>query len=244
MKPLMMPLPETDYQVMNCSHNELFEIVQGLPEETRYYVGNATHRLAETDWITRKLDEEVRSSRGAVVAQEGLLSLQIYLLLTCADTLGHVHVAGSVRQRFRAFFRNLPQEERENLTDDILTWRTDLAELVSLGLTTFPSRQQIMQSLQPLTVNERLEAVIDYLYWRRNHYTHESEYPTLGFHPNLSVMQRQRLNVLNDTLEELDRLQKIESGDDIYFTYIETDDLIATIRWSIVRGLGQIIGRI
>ena len=246
-----MPLPQTDYQTMDCSHNEFFETVQGLPGETQYYVVNATHRLAEVDWITRRLEEEV-SNRGAPVVQEGLLSLQMYLLLTCADTLGHTHVAGGVGQRFRAFFSNLPQEARQNLIDNIFTWRTDFAELVGLGLgdaatntAFYPSRQQIIQSIQPLSPSERLEAVVDFLYMRRNYYTHESEYPQLGHHPNLSVMQRQRLNTPNTaTLGELDRLQPMFSGDNIYFTYYETDDVIATIRWSVVRGLGQVVGSV
>jgi len=46
------------------------------------------------------------------------------------------------------------------------------------------------------------------------------------------------------TLGELDRLQPMFSGNDIYFTYHETDDVIATIRWSVVRGLGQVIGSV
>jgi hypothetical protein len=234
---------------MDCSYNEFFKTVQGLPGETQYYVVNATHRLAEVDWITRRLEEEV-SSRGSPVVQEGLLSLQMYLVLTCADTLGHTHVAGGVGQRFRAFFNNLPQEAKQNLIDNIFTWRTNFVELVGLGLgdaatnkAFYPSRQQIIQSIQPLCPGERLEAVVDFLYMRRNYYTHESEYPQTGYHPNLSVMQRQRLNIPNTaTFGELDRLQPMFNGDKIYFTYYETDDVIATIRWSVVRGLGQVVG--
>jgi hypothetical protein len=246
-----MPLPEADYQIMNCSASEFFQIVQGLAEETQYYVVNATHRLAEVEWITRRLEEDI-INRGEPVVQEGLLSLQMYLLLTCADTLGHIHIAGGVGPRFRAFFGNLPQEAKQNLTDNIFTWRTHFAELVGLGLgdastntAFYPSRQQIVQSIQPLNPDERLEAVVEFLYMRRNYYTHESEYPQLGLHPNLSVMQRQRMNMPNTaTLGELDRLQPMFSGDDIYFTYYETDDVIATIRWSVVRGLGQVIGSV
>lgn len=251
MSKLDMPLPQTDYQTMNCSSNEFFDIVRGLPEKTRNYVANTTRRLAEVHWITRKLDEDVRRSRPPV-AQEGLLSLQIYLLLTCADTLGHTYDSGRVGQRFRAFFRNLPQEAKENLTDNILTWKTNFAEMVGLGLVDaatnaaiYPSRQQIVQSIKSLNPDERWEAVVDFLYMRRNAYTHESEYPELGYHPNLSVMQRQRLNIPNTaTQRERDRLQLMFSGDDFYFTYYETNDVIATIRWSIVRGLGRVVGSI
>ncbi len=123
-------------------------------------------------------------------------------------------------------------------------------ELVSVGLgdsktntAFYPSYQQIEQALQPLTNEDRLEQVIDFLYYRRNYYTHQSEYPQLGYHPNLSVMQNQRLNVPNTAiLGELDRLQPMFSGKDIYFTYYKTDDVITTVRWSVIRGLGKIAG--
>jgi hypothetical protein len=250
MPQIPMPLPETDYQVMNTSHNELFEITQHLPQDTRYYVINATHRLAEVDWITRKLEEQIRT-KGAPVVQEGLLSLQLYLLLTCADALGHIYSTNGVGKRFREFFDKLPQEAKQKLTDNIFTWKTDFAELVRLGLgdastntAFYPSRQQILQAIQPLP-DKRFEAVVDFLYFRRNYYTHESEYPQLGYHPNLSVMQGQRLNVPNTaTLGEHDRLQPMFYGNDIYFTYYETNDVIATVRWSIVHGLGKVIGRV
>lgn len=246
-----IPLTQTDYQIMNCSHNQFFEILQGLSQETHYYVVNATHRLAEVDWITRKLEEDVRRGR-TPVAQEGLLALQIYLLLTCADALGHAYATGGVRQRFRAFFKNLPQEAKENLINNILTWRTNFMGLVNIGLgdtttntATYPSRQRVVQFVQSLSPDERLEVVIDFLYAQRNYYTHESEYPQLGLHPNLTVMQRQRLNIPNTASEgELDRLLPMFERDNIYFTYYETDDVITTIRWSIVRGLGRVVGSV
>jgi len=251
MSQVPMPLPETDYQVMNTSYNELFEIVQHLPPETQYYVINTTHRLAEVDWITRKLEEQIRT-RSAPTVQEGMLSLQMYLLLTCADTLGHVYITGGVGQRFREFFKNLPQEAKQNLTDNIFTWKTDFAELVRLGLgdansntVSYPPCQQVMHSLQSLSPDERLEAIIDFFYVLRNYHTHESEHPQLGYHPTLSVMQNLRLNVSNvATLGEFDRLHPTSSGNDIYFTYYETNDVVATLRWSIVRGLGKVIGRV
>jgi len=251
MSQVPMPLPETDCQVMNTSYNELFEIVQRLPAGTQHYVINATHRLAEVDWITSKLEEQIRT-RGAPTVQEGILSLQMYSLLTCADTLGHVYISDNVGQRFREFFKNLPQEAKQNLTDNIFTWKTNFAELIRLGLgdaktntASYPSRQQVIDFLQPLSLDERLEAVMDFFYVLRNYHTHESEHPQLGYHPTLSVMQNQRLNVSNvATLGTLDRLHPTSSGNDIYFTYYETNDVIATLRWSIVRGLGKVVGRI
>jgi hypothetical protein len=134
---------------MNCSCQEFFQIVQDLPDNLQYYVTNTTHRLAEADWIARKLEEDVRAAKPPV-GQEGLLSLQIYLLLTCADALGHAYCAGGVRARFWGFFRNLPPDARENLTDSLLTWKTGPAELATLGLANaagqtavYPSREQV-----------------------------------------------------------------------------------------------------
>ena len=103
-----LPLTETDFQIINCTRDEFSNLILGLPEITKPYVVNATHRLAECEWVTSKLEDEV-ARRGPPVAQEGLLSLQIYLLLTCADTLGHVFGAHGVRQRFDNFFSNLPR---------------------------------------------------------------------------------------------------------------------------------------
>jgi hypothetical protein len=228
-------LPEADYQIMNTSYNQFFEIAQNLPPEIQYFITNATHRLAEVDWITCKLEEQIRG-RGAPVVQEGILSLQLYLLLTCADNLGHIYITDGVEKRFRKFFKELPQEAKQNLIDNIFTWKT-------ANTTSYPSCEQIRQTVQLLRFNKRLEAVVDFLFYWRNYYTHQSEHPQLGSHPNLSVMQGQRLNIPNiATLGERDRLIPMFSKSNIYFTYIETNDVIATVRWSIVRGLGKIIG--
>jgi len=249
-----MPLPEEDYTAVNISsYNEFFEITQHLPQPIRHYIVNATHRLAEVDWITRRLEKEIRTTMAPPIVQEGLLSLQLYLLLTCADTLGHVYgSAGGVGKRFRAFFEELPQDAKRNLIDSLIAWKTSRAELPRLGLwdaTTnrvrCPSRQQVLRAVQPLVPEKRLEAVVDFLYYRRNYYTHESEYPMLGHHPNLSVIQNQRLKVPSTAaLGELDRLQVVVKDDSVIFVYFETDDVIAAVRWSIVRGLGKIIGRV
>ncbi len=108
MPQIPMPLSDSDYQIMNTSWNGLTTILETLPPETQYYVTNATHRLAEVEWITCKLEQEITKNRGVPTVQEGLLSLQMYLLLTCADTLGHLYHSGGVGQRFREFFRSLP----------------------------------------------------------------------------------------------------------------------------------------
>ena len=76
MPKVLMPLSNTDYQLMNTSRNEFYEIVEVLPEINQYFVINVTHRLAEVDWITEKLEEEVQRNQG-ITSQEGLLSLQM-----------------------------------------------------------------------------------------------------------------------------------------------------------------------
>jgi hypothetical protein len=245
-----MPLPAEDCQTMNCKPSQVFETIRRLPAATQPHVKAATHRLSEVHWITDRLEKEIKR-RGRPIAQEGLLSLQVYLLLTCADTLGHVYItSGGVGKRFKAFFDKLPQDAKQKLVDGILTWRTSLPDLISLGLVNaqnwwvkHPSRQEIVQAIQPLAFSERLDAVVNLLYLRRNMYTHESRYPELGFHPALSVMQNLRLNLPNTAdLGELNRLQVITKDDDFYIALYETDDVIATVRWSIVRGLGRIMG--
>jgi hypothetical protein len=119
----IMPLPDTDHVAMNCPRNDFYDRVYSLPEKTQQYIANTTHRLAEIDWITRTLEDQVRSDRSPVT-HEGILSLQVYLLLTCADTLGHLSAGGRVGARFRGFFENLPSDAKQNLFNNLLFWFT------------------------------------------------------------------------------------------------------------------------
>jgi hypothetical protein len=256
-----MPLSDEDYQVMNLISSKFWDILWTLPKEIQYFVINSTNRLAEVDWVIENLEREVERNSPPVV-QQGLLSLQIYLLLTCADTLGHIYCNknAGVGERFRNFFKNIPQEAKQNLLGNISTWKTDLSSLMLLGLAdeksnsiTYPSRQQVFQALHSKTESERFDAIVDFLYYRRNYYTHQSEYPQLGYHPNLAVMQNQRLGLPNvASIGEYDQLEPLVETDKkgnvfYYFTYyseIAGKDPIAVIRWSIVRGLGKIIGNL
>lgn len=254
-----MPLPETDYQIMNLSSSEFWEVLWTLPKEIQYYVINSTNRLAEVDWIIENLEREVMRNSPPVV-QQGLLSLQVYLLLTCADTLGHIYSNknAGVGKRFRNFFKNLPQEAKQNLLENVSTWKTDFSNLLLLGLTNkksnsviYPSRQQVFQVLHSKTENERFNAIVDFLYYRRNHYTHQSEYPQLGYQPNLAVMQNQRLDLPNvgsiGDYDQLEPMFEVDKKNNVfyYFTYYSETagkNPIAVIRWSIVCGIGKIIG--
>lgn len=247
----LAPFSDTDHRVMGYRDSvAFFEQVQTLAPERQRFVVNITHRLADVEWLTRTLDDQVCRGRGAVIT-EGLLSLQFYLLLTCADTLGHVCSAKhGVKERFRVFFETLPQEVRLRLTGHFLVWATDWEELVRLGLAdpntqtaVYPSREQINQQVECLSIKERLDAVMDFFYFvRRNPYTHETEYPQLGWHPNLSVLQMQRLGVPNvGSMGELDRIQATPDDNRWYFVYYNCDDPIAELRWAILRGLGEIV---
>src|SRR4051794_10145491 len=105
-----MPLPESDYVSIGVSGWGLFDWIQAAPADVASMVCAATHRLAEVGWLSETLDAQVRRGDGPVVA-EGLLSLQIYGLLSCADSLGRIYLQDAGR-RFREFFRSLPLDEK------------------------------------------------------------------------------------------------------------------------------------
>jgi hypothetical protein len=178
----------------------------------------------------------------------------MYLLLTCADTLGHCYPSsGRVRDRFFAFFGALPGEDKELLTAAILVWHTDdRAETVLRGLpdpnTTSISgepHQPMRRLVQELSKKERFDAVVKYLYFvRRNPFTHEAFFPQLGYHPNLAVLQQLRLGVPDVAdLGDLNRFQCVNDGTHQYLVYYECEDPVEVLWTVIVRGLGQIIRR-
>jgi hypothetical protein len=157
-----MPLPPCDYQTMNTSVHVFPGYIQSLPQSIRERVIGATHRLAEVEWISCALENQIRT-KSPPVAQEGLLSLQLYLLLTCADSLGHIQKSAGVGERFKAFFANLPQDAKANLMDNIFTLWTDLPALVRLGLWDLStksarnwSRQAILKEIQLLTSDKAI----------------------------------------------------------------------------------------
>jgi hypothetical protein len=249
MPQVQMPLAEPDFATLGCSRARFDQVLQALPETTRHYATNATHRLAEVEWITQNLEREVKTT-GGPVTHEGLLSLQVYLLLTCADTLGRLYIEDGVRKRFNAFFTNLPDDAKRYLAQAVVVWEATLEDLGARGLRdeaantlTYPSLADIQQAIQPLSAEDRMDAVIRFLFARRNWYTHESEYPQLGLHPNLAVMHRIRLGVPHTaTLPGLDRLQLIQDAGRLYFAYYLTDDVVSALRHVMLRGLAHAVG--
>jgi len=249
MPQVQMPLAETDYATLGRPRAQFDQILEALPDNTRYYAANATHRLAEVEWITQNLEREVKAT-GGPVTHEGLLSLQVYLLLTCADTLGHLYVEDGVKKRFKAFFTNLPDDGKRHLAHAVVVWQATLEDLDAWGLrdaatntVKYPSLTDIQQAIRPLSAEDQMNAVIGFLFARRNWYTHESEYPQLGHHPNLAVMHRTRLRVPNTaTLSGLDRLQLIPDQGKLYVAYYLTDDVVSALRHVMLRGLARAVG--
>jgi hypothetical protein len=203
MPQIPMPLSDEALKILRCNHNDYYRLIHAMQDPGKQYVMNSTHRLAEIEWIIEKLQEEVNKHQPPVI-QEGILSLQIYLLLTCADTLGHIYIQGGVAQRIDEFFSHLPNEAKFLLKENLLIWKTDFNELVRIGIGTpqtntmrYPTKDEILSAVQNETDENRLSAVIKFLSCRRNMYTHEADYPQLGFHPNLSVLQNMEAHSSN-----------------------------------------------
>lgn len=256
--PLVLRPPEdSDFPLLGLGgSNRLDDVVNGLPKPDRYYVVNTFERLYDVAWIASELDEDVGKQVG-VVGAESILSLQMYLLLTCADVLGHIHLpkANGVRNRFYAFFENLSSATQQMLIEGLLVFEERLENLsqsrfanpTTDSLTQPDKRRQIELPVLSLSEKERLTAVVDFLYYaRRNPYTHEAEFPQSGYHQNLHVLQMLRLDVPNvSTRGESDRIQIFVREKDgtlvLYYAYMAADDPILHLRQVIVSGLGEII---
>jgi len=123
MPQIPMPLSDEALKILRCNHDDYYRLIHTMQDPAKQYVENATHRLAEIEWIVDKLQEEVNKHQPPVV-QEGILSLQIYLLLTCADTLGHIFIQGGVGRRIEEFFSRLPNEAKALLIGSLCIWKT------------------------------------------------------------------------------------------------------------------------
>lgn len=226
------------------------KLISTISSEEQEHIKNAVQRLNDVRWLSSALDADVVKKGGQLI-QEGLLSNQFYLLLTCADTLGYIYIKEyHVRERFESFFSNLSSQVQQRLIDTFLTWKTNDSEMRQLGLVTpnsagleYPNLQQVRQYLQPLSLSERVKIAVDFLYTRRNADTHEAFYPQLGHHPNLSVLQRLRLRVPNvASIGDYDRLQSLRKNDGtLFFVYLMSDDPIAELRCIVLKGLEGII---
>lgn len=244
------PLPDEEYALMGyVGHDVFLDDVNSIEGPQQRFIINAAHRLADAGWLAEKLDEDVSRHKGPPVV-EGLLSLQLYLLLTCADTLGHIdHPHDKPKERFWGFFLDLPCSAQRTLVDAFQVWRVKQQELAEMrladprtGNVTLPSPELIKSVVIDHSADIRLEAALDFLYrFRRNPYTHEAEYPQLGHHPNLYVLQMLRLGVDSvATAGEYDRTQAVAEGSTYYFVYHGTNDPVASLRRVMLEGLGAI----
>ncbi len=229
--------------------SEITSLLSTASDEAMRHINNAGQRIAEVRSQSSTLDAEVIKRRGQS-PREGQLFGQFCRLLTCADVLGHIYVPnGKPGKRFKEFFARLPGDVKQRLVNSFLAWETSEAEMIQLGLVTadgkgpvYPKPQQVSQYLQPLTLSDRLGIVVDYFYAARNLDTHEADYPQLGHHPGLSVLQGLRLKVpYVGSLGNYDHLQMLRTDDALFFVYMMSDDPIAELKCVILKGLEGII---
>lgn len=248
----MIMLPATDYAAMGYSRSEFEHLVETIEPDQQRYITHTIYRLAEVYWLTSTVEENVLK-RGIPPTHEGLLSLQMYLLLTCADKLGWVYDPQAETQaRFEAFFHKLPVEVQYQLVERLWVWKTNRDTLVSLKFVypqmnaiEMPSHQQIKQFVDALPFQDRFNALVDFLYLRRNWHLHEVEFPQFHWQPNLSVLQLQRLGYpLLNLGDEHNRILLAADNDHWYVVYYQADDPINELRQTILRGLSQIIKHI
>ncbi|HRF50605.1 MAG TPA: hypothetical protein PLC98_23455 [Anaerolineales bacterium] len=242
-----MPLSQADYSLMGFSSSQAFDSAfNQLAPSRQHYLSNVTHRMAEVEWLTDTLDNEVIANR-APLAQEGILSLQVYLLLTCADALGHTLVVsrGGVGARFQAFFDLANPAIRTKLCGSIAVWKSSLTEQrqkgnFANGKPVYPRQAQIVTEFSSRSPGDQWIWLRSFLFARRNMFTHESQHLRLGLHPNLSVMQGQRFGLPHvANLGELDRLQVIFENQAIYFASYLCDDVVAALREFIASTIGE-----
>lgn len=247
----LTPFDESECAIMGFqnpkAYFELLDIVDTkVSEPNKSYIINTSQRIFDSKWISRNVAHEIQQGL-RIGFHEGLLSISLYLLLTCADTLGHIYATGGVRQRFNSFFNNLTVPVQKNLMSSIEVWKTTSQQMINLGLQGtnsgefyYPSHSTIVSVLASISDADRFETLVSYLYLRRNSSTHEAEVPQLGFHPNLSVLMAKRLGVSNVASSgDYDHLQVMEDSSNLYFVYF-VDDPIHALRWAILKGLGQI----
>jgi hypothetical protein len=243
-------LSNQDLEIIGCDHSEFIGLLKKVEGSRQQYIENVGARLMDLDWLKRKIDAETKRDASPFFS-EGLFSLQIYLLVTCADTLGHISCReGRPTERVQSFFSELPESSKHCLTNTFRVWMTKQSEPIAqnhLGRDIqhmkIPSKNQIFQIVESLSAEKRFSNIVQFLADYRHWFTHEADYPKLGRHPNLKVLHAMRLGVPNvASLGELDHTQIMIAGKEKYYVvYYDTDDPIAELRKTIVQGLGRIV---
>lgn len=232
-----MPLSDRSLNILNCDTIKYFKAIERMDCPNKQYVANATNTLAQIEWIMDKLQEEVKRGNLPVV-REGILWLQIYLLMSCADALGHVLIpAGGVEKRSKEFFLSLPEKAKTNLITNLLVWETNSEELFRKGIDNRdPTQQEICSALQNKTEGDKFDAIYEFLWSVRNLYTHETDYPLHGMHPTLSTLQ-------DGTVEPITFISNHRNNKHIFYAY-HCNNTPQIIFDAVLMGLGNIIGTI
>jgi hypothetical protein len=245
-------LGERDYQVIGLDYYSLVKLVEQLPDRNKWWIENVTHILAFVGWLQCVLDAE-RTDSQKVPWQRNIrvrdklpnkafdqaLWTQFYLLLTCADALGHLDVCGArkeVEKRFDAFWIAAGETVRTQLQDSLLAYCTSDVE--------FPTVSVVRKQVQSMIPAERWNQLRRFLYAVRNGLVHEGKSPDYGWHPVLADLQAFRLGVHG--VKDLSSMVHLDPdpGREMphhYFCVIETPDPIATLRTAILRGLRNIL---
>lgn len=246
---MILPLLREDYEKVGLDHRKghdrLSAFARKVNAEERRVLIAVTHRLANADWMSALLEEQYREGEPPL-GTESLLAMHIHLLLTCADAIGTFYVPqGSIVERFRACFDNLPSAAKGRLVQAFLVWKAEADEVTRFSTMAseqrgarYPSRHHVQQFLWSFSNEERFNMVVDFLAVWRNWFTYEIENPQLGYHLILSTMQKRRLKIPHpNTLGDYEGLQVLPFTGGVYFAYFETQDTAAELRGAILHAL-------
>jgi hypothetical protein len=246
-------LEQSDYEILGLDYHSFITTVSRFSGRDRWWIEDTTHILALVGWLQRVLDAErldsqrVRWEHSIRIDQklpeevfDHALWVQFYLLLTCADTLGHLEPRTNVvRERFMAFWRDALEIVKQDLQNSFLAWRIDDAEVQP------PSADTVRSQVQSMAPGEQWSHLCDFLYAVRNGLVHEGSPPDLGWHPVLAQLQGVRLSMPSlgvlPPLVHLDAHSKDRRCH--YFCVIDASDPVATLRVAVLQGLRNILGR-
>jgi len=246
-------LEQSDYEILGLDYNSLDTTVNRFSPKDRWWIEDTTHILALVGWLQRVLDAERMDSQRvywehSVRINQKLpeevvdhaLWIQFYLLLTCADTLGHLEPCrNAVGERFAAFWRAVREIAAQDLQNAFLAWRIDDPEVHT------PSANTVRSQVQSMTPEERWSHLCDFLYAVRNSLVHEAKHPDLGWHPVFAQLQGVRLSIpgvgVLSPMVHLDPDSRNRGYH--FFCVIEASDPVATLRVAILQGLRNILDR-
>lgn len=195
--------------------SRLNDLAQRRPEQY-HVVLNVYERIRAVDILAQpdvasRLDE---------VRPDFAVSLQMYLLCTCADALMK-HKRKTTRSRFYGFFTDLPDAAKRSLADPFCIRRF-------IGGT---KKERPGHEWETMNLDQRVEAITDYLYeCHRNPFTHEAE--LCG---GLSPASRERFGFDEDPLPGFWETWQHETSNE-YFILGYNKNPVRVLRHVIVTG--------